>query len=43
MKCNECMKYVTEHGQCEVTCEKVNGNQDCELERMAERLWKIKN
>lgn len=40
MKCKECVKYIPEYSQCEVTCEGVNGNSDCSLTEQAERLFK---
>lgn len=40
MKCYECIKFIPEYFQCEVTCENVSGNDDCSLAEQAEQLFK---
>ncbi len=39
MKCKECIKFIEDYSQCEITCEAVNWNDDCSLTEQAERLF----
>lgn len=40
MRCYNCIKYVEEHGQCEVTSERVNKTSLCSILAFAENHWR---
>ena len=43
MRCEQCLKYIEDSNQCEVTCDYVLPINECSLQQNAERLWKVTN
>lgn len=43
MRCYNCIKYIEQYGQCEVTCEKVNRSAYCSFTLFAEKHWRKDN